>query len=301
MYFCFMQSNNFKVKKTVNVQRIFDFVFVQFKPVFPSRSSVKKAFKSKRIYLNNHLAQSGNWMVEGDTVHIKPLILDPIKVFPLDLNIIYEDAFMALVNKPAGIVVSGNFYKTLQNALFHNLSISLESDALEIPRPVHRLDKMTAGLLMVAKTRRAQKYLGLQLEMQKIDKTYIALVKGSLLSSGEIISPINGLKSQTLFKTLKTVKSASYKTLSLVELHPKTGRTHQLRIHMSNLGYPIIGDNMYDSYKVLKGKGLFLFASRIIFDHPIYKNSLSFELPIPNKFIQLINREQKRWEKFCDQ
>ena len=294
-----MQSNDFKVNISINNQRIYDYIFAQCKSVFPSRSSVKKAFKARRIYLNGHLALSGDWVAVGDLIQIKPLIFKSVKVFPLNLEVLYEDEFMALVKKPAGIAVSGNFYKTIQNALIHNLSISPESDALEIPRPVHRLDKMTAGLLMVAKTRRAQKSLGLQLENQKISKTYIAIVKGSLLPSGEINIPVRDLNSLTLFKTLRTVKSASYQTLSLVELRPITGRTHQLRIHMSELGYPIIGDFLYDSHKVLKGKGLFLFASKIIFTHPISKKSLSFEIPIPNKFIQLINREKKRWVKFC--
>jgi RluA family pseudouridine synthase len=245
------------------------------------------------------LALSGHWVVGGDYIEIKPSILKPVRVFPLNLEVLYEDEFMALIKKPAGIAVSGNFHKTIQNALTHNISLSLESDALEIPRPVHRLDKMTAGLLIIAKTRRAQKSLGLQLEKKKLSKTYVAIVKGSLLHSGEINSLVNDLNSQTFFKNIRTEKSASYQTLSLVELLPKTGRTHQLRIHMSDLGHPIVGDFLYDSHKVLKGKGLFLFASKIVFTHPISQESLSFEIPIPNKFIHLINREKKRWEKFC--
>ena len=294
-----MQLNDFSVNTSVNKQRISDCVFTQCKSVFPSRTAVKKAFKASRIYLNSHLALPGDWVVPGDYIQIKPLMFKPLKVFPLNLEVLYEDEFMALVKKPAGIAVSGNFYKTIQNALSYNLSVSLESDALEILRPVHRLDKMTAGLLMVAKTRRAQKYLGLQLENQKLSKTYIAIVKGSLMQSGEINSLVNDLNSQTFFKTIRTEHSASYQTLSLVELRPKTGRTHQLRIHMSELGYPIIGDFLYDSHKVLKGKGLFLFASKIVFAHPITQESLSFEIPIPKKFIQLIDREKKRWKKFC--
>ena len=293
-----MKSFDLKVDETVNDQRIFDFVFANCKSVFPSKSSVKRAFKTRRIHLNNNPASSGDWIVHGDTIKIKRNLLVPFKVYNLDLDIVYEDNFIAIINKPAGIAVSGNFHKNIQNSLTNNLNISPELDSLDIPRPVHRLDKMTAGLLIIAKTRRAQKYLGSQLEMQKLKKKYIAIVKGSLISSGEIVSPINGLNSITIFKTIQKVKSASYQSMSLVELYPVTGRTHQLRIHLSQLGHPIIGDYTYDFHKVLKGKGLFLFASMITFKHPITQNSLSFQIPIPNKFNLLIDREKKRWKKF---
>ena len=278
--------------------RIFDYVCVYLSGVFPSKNGVKKAFKDELILLNGKIALSGEWLAEGDKVEVKAQDLGAFKIFPLKLEVLFEDAFMAVINKPAGFPVSGNYYKTIQNALPYNLSVSKEEDALMLPRPVHRLDKLTSGLLLVAKTRSAQINLGQQFENQQISKTYVALVKGKLEGEGVLDSSIDQQKAKTFYKSVRVEQSLSYADVSMVELQPKTGRTHQLRIHMAEIGHPIVGDTIYDSERVLKGKGLFLIAFKVSFFHPITRLNETFEISLPSKFDAFLKREKRRWNKF---
>ena len=278
--------------------RIFDYVCVHLSGVFPSKNGVKKAFKNELILLNGKIALSGEWLAEGDKVEVKAQDLGAFKIFSLKLEVLFEDAFMAVIHKPAGFPVSGNYYKTIQNALPYNLSVSKEEDALILPRPVHRLDKLTSGLLLVAKTRSAQINLGRQFENQEISKTYAALVKGKLEGEGKVDTSIDHQQAKTFYKSLRVEKSLSYTDVSMVELQPKTGRTHQLRIHMAEVGHPIVGDAVHDSEKVLKGKGLFLTACKVSFIHPVSGLDQSFEISLPSKFDTLLKREKRRWKKF---
>ena len=278
--------------------RIFDYVCVYLSGVFPSKNGVKKAFKDELILLNGKIALPGEWLAEGDKVEVKAQDLGAFKIFTLKLEVLFEDAFMAVIHKPAGFPVSGNYYKTIQNALPYNLSVSKEQDALILPRPVHRLDKLTSGLLLVAKTRSAQINLGQQFENQQISKTYVALVKGKLEGEGLLDSSIDQQKAKTFYKSVRVEQSLSYADVSMVELHPKTGRTHQLRIHMAEIGHPIVGDSVHDSEKVLKGKGLFLTACKVSFIHPVSLLNRTFEISLPSKFDAFLKREKRRWKKF---
>jgi len=293
-----MKIHLLTVSRLLERERILDYLLVHISSVLPSRSAVKKAFKKELVLLNGEFAQTGDWLSEGDLIEIKEDPKDKIKVFPLELEILFEDEFMAVIYKPAGFSVSGNFYKTIQNALPHNLSISNEEDALAIPRPVHRLDKLTSGVLLIAKTRRAQIALGRQFEAQEVSKTYFAIVKGKLDNEGLIDSSIENLEATTFYKSVRVEKSLSYGHVSLVQLHPKTGRTHQLRIHLAENGHPIIGDYVHDSQKVLKGKGLFLSACKIEFRHPVSLVKMFFEISPPSKYDSLLERELRRWNKF---
>lgn len=278
--------------------RIFNYVCVHLSGVFPSKNGVKKAFKKEMILLNGKIALSGEWLAEGDKIEVKAQDFSAFKIFPLKFEVLFEDEFMAVIYKPAGFPVSGNYYKTIQNALPYNLSISKEEDALILPRPVHRLDKLTSGLLLVAKTRSAQINLGRQFEAQQISKTYVALVKGSLEGAGKVDKSIDHQHAKTFYKSLRVDKSLSYSDVSMVELQPITGRTHQLRIHMAHMGHPIVGDAVHDSEKVLKGKGLFLSACKVSFIHPINQLNQTFEISLPSKFDAFLKREKRRWNKF---
>jgi len=293
-----MIFHSFSVPVLSERMRIFDYVCVHLSGVFPSKSAVKKAFKNELILLNGKIALSGEWLAEGDKVEVKAQDLGAFKIFPLKLEVLFEDAFMAVIHKPAGFPVSGNYYKTIQNALPYNLSVSKEEDALMLPRPVHRLDKLTSGLLLIAKTRSAQINLGRQFEAQQISKTYVALVKGKLEGEGIVDISIHHQHAKTLYKSVRVEKSLSYADVSMVELQPKTGRTHQLRIHMAQIGHPIIGDTVYDSEKVLKGKGLFLSARKVSFVHPVSLLHQTFEISLPSKFNAFLKREKRRWNKF---
>ena len=283
---------------TQKSMRLNDFIQEQFISFLPSKSSVKKAFKKKLILLNSRVALIGDRLSVNDVVALLEDVAVKNKVFPLDLQILFEDADLAVINKPAGFSVSGNFFKTIQNALPFNLSNSTKMDALAIPRPVHRLDKLTSGILLVAKTRKAQIGLGKQFECQEISKTYYALVKGKLEGMGVFDHSIDGQVALTNFKSVQVEKSLSYDRVSLIELKPTTGRTHQLRIHLALAGHPIIGDYLHDSTNVLKGKGLFLSACKVGFTHPISQDYKTFDIPIPAKYTSLFERELRRWNKF---
>ena len=293
-----MILHSFYVPLLSERMRIFNYVCVHLSGVFPSKNGVKKAFKKELILLNGKIALSGEWLSEGDKIEVKAQDFGAFKIFPLKFEVLFEDEFMAVIYKPAGFPVSGNYYKTIQNALPYNLSISKEEDALMLPRPVHRLDKLTSGLLLVAKTRSAQIHLGRQFEAQQISKTYVALVKGSLEGAGKVDKSIDHQHAKTFYKSLRVEKSLSYSDVSMVELQPKTGRTHQLRIHMAHMGHPIVGDAVHDSEKVLKGKGLFLSACKVSFIHPINQLNQTFEISLPSKFDAFLKREKRRWNKF---
>jgi len=219
------------------------------------------------------------------------------KIFELQLEILFEDHFMAAIHKPAGFSVSGNAYKTIYNSLPYNLKKSSEPDALPWPTPVHRLDNQTSGILLIAKTKTAQIALGNQLENHTIQKKYCAVVIGKVLSKGKIKTPIEDKTAQTDFEVVTVVNSLRFEHLSLLNVFPKTGRTHQIRIHLASIGHPIFGDKLYVEEKMLhKGKGLFLCACEISFLHPKTSEEINLKIAPPYKFESLFLREQRRWQ-----
>lgn len=212
---------------------------------------------------------------------------------------LYEDDQLAIVNKPAGLPTSGNQFRTLENALIDQLKPSGAEDAMGWPKPVHRLDAPTSGLVIFAKTLSARIALGSMLEKKKIRKTYQAIVMGRPPASGSLDSPVNGQQAYTDFRLLKTVPSLKSGSLSLLELEPHTGRTHQLRIQLSDAGFPILGDPLYGSPgAILKGKGLFLCAVALRLEHPGSKAPLEVSIPAPKKFESRLQGEQARWERY---
>jgi len=265
----------------------------------PTNAGIKKALKNERLLLNGKKAGSASWVQEGDIIELKESNFIPPKEFELKLEIIYEDEFMAAIIKPPGYTVSGNSFKTIENALNYNLIKSKEPDALEWPRPVHRLDNPTSGILLISKTSRASKNLGTQFNNKTIQKTYRALVQGTITKNGTIDSPVDEKKAITEFKRISLNDSLSNTAISDVELSPKTGRTHQLRIHLASIGHAIVGDKIYGiEGKTLKHKGLFLYAVGLNFKHPITGEVIKLSMTLPEKYQAYINREKLRWEKF---
>lgn len=264
-----------------------------------SRKSVKKALVKGAIRLNSNVCEGGRWLKEGDVITVIDLNLKPPKTYRLAIPVIYEDEAIAVIDKPAGISVSGNQFRTVVNALPYNLKPSSEKDYLNWPLPVHRLDNPTSGLLIVAKTKSARIKLGQAFEQQLILKKYHAIVHGEPPQEGNINNPIEGKLATSNYTKINSVYSLKNKQLSLIELEPQTGRTHQLRIHCSKIGHPILGDVLYgEEGNVLKYKGLFLAAVYLSFKHPTTNNRVEINIPTPAKFIKRLENESRRFNKY---
>lgn len=281
-----------------NPTRLYDYAFLIFQKYIPSKKGIKKALKRGEIWLDNKKGKSGDWVKEGQHIELRDLELNPPKPYPLELEIIYEDEYFAVINKPAGISVSGNQFRTIQNAIINQIKVSNFDDALKWPRPVHRLDNQTSGLLVIAKTAKAIINLSKQFENKDVKKTYYALVIGEPEKSGIINLPIDNHKATSLFKTLKTINSIKSNKISLIELEPQTGRTHQLRIHCAKSGFPILGDKLYgDQNNTLLHKGLFLSANKISLKHPFLNDIITLEINTPKKFEIRLKNEVKMHSK----
>ncbi|BDS12494.1 RluA family pseudouridine synthase [Aureispira anguillae] len=279
-------------------QRLSDYlcgIFLQL----PSRKSVKVAIKRGAIYVDGKKGHTGDWVCPEQVVELIDLDDAPTKVLKLPMDVIYEDDAIAVVFKPAGIPVSGNQFRTIENALLHNITLSTKVDALKKPRAVHRLDAPTSGLLLIAKTKQARMHLGAQFEAKTIQKKYQAIVIGQPPAQGRFDTAINHKAALSHFECLQTVDSLKSGQLSLLNLYPKTGRTHQLRIHLSQAGFPILGDKLYGIQGlILKHKGLFLIAVALDFEHPITGERQAIKLPTPYKYTALLNREQRRYDAY---
>ena len=256
--------------------------------VLETKSALKKAIKKKLINVNGKLATTGTLIFGGEVIEFhNEIITKNTKEFIFKLDVVFEDEFIAIINKPAGILVSGNSFKTIANALVSNLKASNQPDAVS-PQPAHRLDYPTTGLLLIGKTSKSIRDLNNQFKNKEIHKTYFSVAIGSMEKSGAITYPIDGKESISEFEVLKTVPSKRFKYLNLVKLTPKTGRRHQLRKHLSELGNPILGDREYGIESlILKGKGLYLHAYSIDFTHPFTKEKMVFQQELPSKFSKI--------------
>lgn len=257
-------------------------------PTLPTKSSLKKALKKELILLNGQPAKTSDWIAEGQKIELLEDKNQAAKVYTLKLAIIFEDDDLAIIHKPAGIPTSGNYFKTVEHALPFNLKPSQEKDALVNPLPVHRLDNPTSGLLLIAKSKSAQVALNRLLQEKRIQKTYHALVYGEIKNS-ILTNPIDEKPAETEIHSIKKVEIKG-DIFSLVKAFPKTGRTHQIRIHLAKNGNPIIGDNLYGkTSEIIKKSGLFLAATGLEFQHPITRESMRFELPLPKRFSEIKN------------
>ncbi len=257
--------------------------------MLPSKSGLKKAIKKQEILLDGKVAQTSDWIEEHQRIDFIQKEAPVLKVFKLSLEVVFEDDHLAVINKVSGYPTSGNYFKTIEHALPYNLKISALSDALQYPLPVHRLDNPTSGLLIVAKTKSAQLKLHQDFEEIKIHKIYLALVTGKTPLQHSILTKIEDKEAETDFTTLKSFQQKGI-FYSLLEVAPKTGRTHQIRIHLSTIGYPIVGDNLYGSgLDPFNKKGLYLAAIGLEFTHPIEKNKINLKLPLPSKFSKAVN------------
>ncbi|NMM49245.1 RluA family pseudouridine synthase [Marinigracilibium pacificum] len=263
------------------IKRLSDYAIGVFDDL-PSRKSVKKAILENRILVDDEVANTGTWIKNGMVISLLEPKYQSRPEYTIDIPVIYEDDFLAVVNKPGGMLTSGNVFRSLENTLSHNLNIT----GNYLPRPVHRLDSATCGLVLIAKDKNIRIKLGELLKVRLVKKEYHAVVTGTPPDTGEIKLDIEGKKSKTIFYNLEKSKDQRF---SLLKLIPVTGRTHQLRIHCSRMGFPIVGDKLYNGFN--RGKGLFLCASKIEFDHPVTGERLKVKIDLPLKFRKLFNSD----------
>lgn len=277
-----------------------------------SRMQIQAWIQEGAVTLNNQVVKSKTKVKGGETVVLNAMLESTgewlAEALPLD--IVFEDEYLLVINKPANVVVhpgAGNKSKTLLNALLHHA----EGQRL-LPRAgiLHRIDKDTTGLLIVAKTVEALTHLQRDLSAKRIKREYLALVKGQITSGGRIDAPIGRHpKQRTKMAVVQNGKPAatSYRVKqrfpfhTLLHVQLETGRTHQIRVHMAHIGHPIVGDPLYGSREKLTKKmpqslvhaiqafkRQALHAFYISFAHPITKKTLTFELQMPEDMQQLI-------------
>jgi 23S rRNA pseudouridine1911/1915/1917 synthase len=269
-----------------------------------SRTAVQQLIASGSALVNGKQSKPGYMLREGDEIKLSSIVpakdAGAARPTAMPLDIVYEDQDLLVVNKPAGMVVHpapGHRYDTLVNALLAYAPALREAEETETLRPgiVHRLDKDTSGLIIVAKNARAQAALLEQMRRRAITKRYLALVDGNVaLDQGSIDAPIGrdprhrqqmaitavgSREARTHFRVLERY---ARHTLLLIEL--ETGRTHQIRLHLKAIGHPVVGDPVYGSGNVLKRAPLkrqFLHAWQLRFTHPFTDETLELEAPLP--------------------
>ncbi len=271
-----------------------------------SRSKIQKMLKENYITVNDKKVKNSYLLKENDIIKIEDFVEELPNVLPenMNLDIVYEDDDVIVINKENGIVVHpavGNSGHTLVNGLmFHSKNLSDLNGEFR-PGIVHRIDAFTTGLLMVAKNNYAHEFLAKQLEKKTTVRKYIALVWGVISSdTGTIDAPIgrdkhdrkkmavtdqNAKKAITHFKVLKR-----YSNASLIELKLETGRTHQIRVHMNYIGHPVVNDPVYGKRKLIDDSGQCLHAKTLGFIHPRTLKYMEFESELPECFQNILNK-----------
>jgi len=271
-----------------------------------SRSKIQSMIKSGNILVNGNVVKSSYIVKEDDVIDVADVQEEVISALPeaMDLDIVYEDDDVIVVNKANGIVVHpavGNTSGTLVNGLmYHSNSLSGINGSFR-PGIVHRIDRDTTGLLMVAKNDKAHEFLAKQLEEKKTRRVYWAIVWGVIPNdTGTIDAPIgrdsndrkkmcvtsiNSKKAITHFRVLERFKDAT-----LIELSLETGRTHQIRVHMNYIGHPVVNDPVYGRRKLLDDSGQCLHAKTLGFIHPTTLKEMSFDSDLPECFVNILNK-----------
>ncbi|HEV3041048.1 MAG TPA: RluA family pseudouridine synthase [Candidatus Angelobacter sp.] len=298
-----------------------------------SRVRVQQLIEQKKILIRGHSPKPSFRLHGGEEVTVTGAVeLPPLKAFPEDipLNIIYEDQDLAVINKPAGMSVHAGSGKddagsrgTLVNALLYRLNQLSQLGGELRPGIVHRLDKETSGLLIAAKNDKAHRKLAGQFLKREISKTYIALVHGGMSADhGSMNTPISrdlarrarmttrrsgGRNALTHWKILHPI-DGPYGKFSLLEVRIETGRTHQIRVHLSSIGHPVVGDTLYgapreiprarkssiDEPQSVSLARNFLHASALEFQHPLKGIPLKFECPLPLELKNILAQIEKK-------
>lgn len=276
-----------------------------------SRSNIKTVVESDGVFVNGVLRKkSGFELKEGDEVEFtlpEPKALDVEPNSEIKLNIVYEDEHFAVINKPQGMVVhpASSYQKndTLVNALLADLDKLSSINGVIRPGIVHRLDKDTSGLIVVAKTDEAHKSLASQIEKKTARRIYFGLCDGNFKEdNGTIDAPIarnkrdrkkmgidpDGRRAVTHYTVLER-----FGKYTLVRFELETGRTHQIRVHSSHIHHPIVGDEVYGGSTALYKNGQLLHARQLVLAHPISGEKMTFEAELPDYFEDVLEKLRK--------
>lgn len=291
-----MEQKNFKVEEQKSI-RIDKYLTKQLEDF--SRSKVQQLISEGLVFVNDERIKANYKVENGDVITVtipEPEEID-IKSENIPLEILYEDEDIVVINKPQGMVVhpgAGNPDGTLVNALLYHIDDLSGINGEIRPGIVHRLDKDTSGVLVVAKNDTAHVHLSEQLQNRTVKRTYWAIVHGQIPHEhGTIDAPIgrdphdrqkftvikDGKEAITHFKVLEHFNHYTW-----VEVSLETGRTHQIRVHFNYINHPVAGDTTYGPRKTLKGKGQFLHARALEFIHPRTKETMYFEAELPEIF-----------------
>ena len=272
-----------------------------------SRSQIKQLLDGGNITVNGKTEKAKYKVKSGDVIRLEEPETKTLELRPenIPLDIVYEDDDVIVINKPQGMVVHpapGHDEHTLVNALLYHCPLSTINGTFR-PGIVHRIDKDTSGLLMVAKNDKAHRSLAKQLKDKTNIREYVALVHGRIAEDeGTINAPIgrslkdrkkqavvkDGRNAVTHFEVLKR-----YRDYTLVKCILETGRTHQIRVHMKYIGHPLVGDPLYGPKKTIKGNGQFLHAGKLGVVHPTTGKLLIFEAPLPKIFQECLEKLDK--------
>ncbi len=282
-------------------------IYISIKNQDITRTSAQRLIEEGHILVNGNKQKVAYKVSENDVITVEEVSPKKIelKAQNIPLQVIYEDNDIIVVNKPKGMVVhpaNGNPDGTLVNAIMAICKESLSGIGGEIrPGIVHRLDKDTSGLLIVAKNDKAHVNMSEQIKNHQVKKTYIALVRGIIKENEATINMPIG-RSKTDRKKMAVVKEGKnaithikvlkrYDKYTLLQINIETGRTHQIRVHLSQIGYPIVGDYTYSNGKNEFGiVGQCLHAQKLEFKHPITNKEMKLEAPLPDYFENIIKK-----------
>ncbi|MCL5458174.1 RluA family pseudouridine synthase [Loigolactobacillus coryniformis] len=304
-----MQEENLTLTVTTENGRLDKVISSRFEEL--SRAQVQQLIKTEHVQVNGQLEKAKYAVAAGDQIIVSipaPAALD-VQPQNIPLDIVYEDDDVLVVNKPQGMVVHpapGHPQDTLVNALLYHSPLSTINGVIR-PGIVHRIDKDTSGLLMVAKNDQAHISLAAQLQAKTSQREYLALVHGVIKEDkGTIDAPIarakNDRKKQAVVAGGKHAVThfevlERFNEYTLIKCILETGRTHQIRVHMKYIGHPVAGDPLYGPKKTLKGHGQFLHAALLGFKHPRTGEQMTFTTPLPSIFEQTLATLRKQVDR----
>ena len=288
------------INENDELQRIDKFIAKKMPDL--SRSTIKKMIEEEFILVNDESIKANYSLKVGDEISIEEMIIDEREILAedIDLDIVYQDDDILIINKESGMVVhpgAGIYSGTLVNALMYHIKDLSRINGEIRPGIVHRIDKETSGLLVVAKNDKAHKILAEQLVDKTLYRQYLALVHGQIFDEKIIVdAPIGRDKNdRTKMRVTAQNSKAALTKINVLEIYDnytfvscllETGRTHQIRVHLNYIKHPIVGDPKYGYRKDDQSYGQYLHATKLGLKHPTTNEYMEFEVPLPKEFVK---------------